>query len=225
LQGGNGNDELNGNSGNDQIADGAGNDIGRGGSGDDVFVAGRGDDHYLGGKGFDMVDYTEATFGVKVDLSKHVSRGLGDDRLDSIEKVVGSNLADSLKGSKHADVLVGGGGNDILRGGDGSDTLTGGSGSDTFVWRLSDLSKQAVGGAIDHLTDFTVEDRINLHEVALAHGIFNDADIAEFVSVYDDGHSSHVFVNSGNNFHEIAVLDGFHSGSAVDMLHDGTLVI
>jgi Ca2+-binding RTX toxin-like protein len=225
LQGGAGDDSLSGNSGNDRLSDGSGTDVLRGGSGDDVIVAGAGDDRYVGGSGFDVVDYSEATSGIRVDLSKHTSRGLGDDHLDGIEKVVGSDFADTLKGSKHADVLEGGRGNDHLRGGDGADTLSGGSGADTFVWRLSDLSKQTQSGAIDHVTDFSTEDRIDLHEVALSRGISSASDLDDLVTVYDDGQSSHVFVNYGQGFHEIVVLDGFHGGSAIDMLHDGSLAI
>jgi Ca2+-binding RTX toxin-like protein len=152
LVGGEGNDSLYGGAGQDELYGADGNDYLSGGSGSDFFVGGQGDDTLNGGSGFDMADYSdEGGGGIVANLVTNV---IFDpyghtDTLSSIERVRGTDFADSMTGNNSAnmfeggggnDVLDGAGGNDIIRGGFGNDTLIGGSGADMLTGgRGSDL--------------------------------------------------------------------------------------
>ncbi|MBK4214861.1 calcium-binding protein [Paracoccus caeni] len=122
---GDGNDLFIGYRGNDDVFGGAGNDTLRGGAGND---------RLNGGDGADTADYSQASGGVTVDLSKTVAQSIGgsqgSDTLISIENVNGSAHNDRLSGDARANTLIGNGGNDTLRGGGGNDLLNGGNGFD-----------------------------------------------------------------------------------------------
>ncbi|WP_157505609.1 beta strand repeat-containing protein [Geminicoccus roseus] len=131
-----------------------------GGSGDDVLEGGAGDDAMDGGAGSDIVSYASATSGITVDLALTgiVQRtgGAGEDRVFSIEGLVGSDFDDTLKGSSSANSLRGGAGDDVLDGGTGNDVLDGGDGTDTASYagaisgvtvELGLATAQATGGA------------------------------------------------------------------------------
>lgn len=179
-------------SGNDTIADNpGGNRIlqafngetvlvrGPGPSGDDTVFAGAGNDTVTAGDGvnlyngeadIDTIDYSRASFGVRVNLREGTGQGDGTDTLVSIENVVGSRHNDFLMGSDESnhlngregndtldglagrDTLAGGDGDDVLRGGAGGDRLDGGEGIDTISYVGSsqgvivDLGGRAVGG-------------------------------------------------------------------------------
>jgi len=122
-----------------------GNDILHGLGGDDFLDGGAGNDVLDGGDGIDTVGYTNALYGVRVNLSitgPQQTSGGGRDTLTGIENVIGSDFNDVLTGNDGAnrleggagrDKLYGGGGNDVLIGGAGADVLTGGAGADAFV--------------------------------------------------------------------------------------------
>ncbi|MBM6580871.1 hypothetical protein ILT44_11810 [Microvirga sp. BT689] len=116
---------------------GSGNDTAYGGAGSETFAGGTGDDVLNGGAGIDTVDYTEATVGVSVDLSKTtaqaVSGGQGTDTLVDIENLVGSAFGDLLTGNAADNIFSGGDGNDTLDGGTGNDSLVGGDGNDSLA--------------------------------------------------------------------------------------------
>jgi Ca2+-binding RTX toxin-like protein len=69
--------------------------------------------------------------------------------------LTGTEKNDVIYGYEGDDTLIGGSGKDRLFGGGGNDTLTGGQGKDTFVLYYS-------GGGIDTITDFSVEDFIEV---------------------------------------------------------------
>ena len=103
-----------------------------------------------GGAGIDTADFSTASGAVTVDLNFPTPQntiGAGIDTLTSIEKLIGSAFADTLKGDANANSLSGGGGDDVLIGGGGSDTLTGGAGADHFVYN-------AISEGLDHIVDF-----------------------------------------------------------------------
>jgi Ca2+-binding RTX toxin-like protein len=174
-------------------ADDDGNDQLFGEDGDDRLVGSTGADLMDGGSGFDTVDYSGSSDHVLVDLS--TGRGLAPaqqspfgqtdsagDTYVSIERVVGSDFADTMLGSANGDTLEGGGDNDVLFsasgddtliGGDGDDRLygadqnddmTGGSGRDTFLFRTTadpQFFNPLAGEGHDVIRDFQVgEDQL-----------------------------------------------------------------
>ena len=91
------NNTLLGNAGDDQLDGKAGNDRLFGGAGSDTLKGGLGDDYINGGDDIDIVDYSDATSGVSIDLSGSsvtVGAGLGIDTLVDIEGALGSKFDD-----------------------------------------------------------------------------------------------------------------------------------
>src|SRR5690606_33529776 len=82
-----------------------------------------GSDVIIGGSGFDTVDYSASATGVTLSLASG-NGWCGDaagDLLSGIERLIGSEHADSLKGDSRGNVLEGGGGDDRFDGGAGAD--------------------------------------------------------------------------------------------------------
>ncbi|KGM31817.1 calcium-binding protein [Inquilinus limosus] len=131
-----GNDILRGLAGNDGLEGGAGADQLSGDEGDDTLIGGAGADRFVGGAGRDTLSYADAAAGIRVNLATGANGAgdaLGDQFLDHIEVVLGSQFADTIIATASADELRGGGGNDTLQGGDGDDLLIGGAGADIFT--------------------------------------------------------------------------------------------
>jgi Ca2+-binding RTX toxin-like protein len=128
----NGNDTVQGLAGNDRIYGRAGNDVLYGQDGNDILNGGTGADTLNGGVGIDIASYTGAAGGVTVSLADpglNTGEAQGDSFV-SIEGVVGSEYADTLRGNASANTLDGRGGDDLLVGEEGVDTLLGGGGKD-----------------------------------------------------------------------------------------------
>ena len=190
LLGQGGSDELHGGLGNDTLDGGSGNDSLFGDEGDDIFLVGpsSGIDSFDGGAGFDTVQATKngivITWSSLTDVEAISSGGFtgvtiagtsGDDIIDlsgvalsGIRNINGLGGNDSITGSAGSDTIIGGTGNDTLNGFDGSDILTGLTGADTLTGGAGadvfrDLAKNLAG---DTITDFTVDDRINIQNIA-----------------------------------------------------------
>ncbi|HYQ38752.1 MAG TPA: M10 family metallopeptidase C-terminal domain-containing protein, partial [Pseudomonas sp.] len=137
LAGTAGNDLVLGLGGNDSLSGGAGNDTVDGGSGNDTLRAsvGDGNDVYLGGAGSDTYDLSATSAAATVNLSSGVasSAETGNDSLNSIENVLGSNGDNLITDTSGANTLTGLGGNDtfVLLGDNARDTIQGGNGVDT----------------------------------------------------------------------------------------------
>ena len=87
--------------------------------------------------------------------------------ISSVNRIVGTELNDTLRGDDLTNWLIGrggsdrlaglggndrldgGDGNDLLSGGAGADTLIGGAGNDTYVVGAGDLVLEAAGGGLD----------------------------------------------------------------------------
>ena len=140
---------LDGRAGDDVLTGGNGDDLILGGTGNDTLIGGAGSNRLIGGEGTDTADYSAVTAGVHVDLGNGTAdNGAGGaDTLISIEKIIGTNSADTLIGNDLVNTVFGGAGDDIIIGGGGHDILSGGAGHDTFVL----LSPTDAGDAI---TDF-----------------------------------------------------------------------
>ena len=102
-----------------------------------------------------------------------------------------------------------------LRGLGGADTLTGGSGRDTFVYMGKDV------GAVDHITDFAVGDRLDLHDFLKSTKY---ASIGDVVHVNDGAAGSTVSVKTSAGFVDLVVLDGVHGTTAQDLLSHGMIL-
>lgn len=132
-------DTLSGNDGADWLDGGAGDDRIDGRGGDDLIVGGAGADTLTGGAGFDSADYSGSDGAVTIDLVAGTGIG-GDaqgDRLQGIERLIGSGFGDVLTGDGFDNVLVGGA---------GADRLTGGAGIDTADYSASGAAVNAVLG-------------------------------------------------------------------------------
>jgi Ca2+-binding RTX toxin-like protein len=147
LVGGDGNDILRGGTahagghhggdvgGDDNLYGGNGNDLLDGGVGNDWLDGGAGADTIAGGDGFDVADYSDATAGVSIDLTKASSTWTGDaqgDILTSIEGFQLSSFADIFRGDANANSVSGGAGDDQISGLGGNDTLYGEAGNDSI---------------------------------------------------------------------------------------------
>ncbi len=221
IDGGLGDDKLDGGSGNDVIFDGEGNDSAKGGSGDDLFMAGAGDDTYVGGSGFDTIDYTLASGAISVDVSKKSITGWGQDRIDGIEKVVGTAFADTFKGSSKADVLDGGAGDDILRGMGGKDILTGGAGDDLFQWLAKDVLSGSKHLGVDRITDYGAGDRLDVRDLTKS---FKNAAIDDVVRLTEAADGTMLSVKAGNTFVDVVFLEDAHGLSAAALHAEGFLI-
>jgi len=125
VDGGEGDDVLAGEDGDDLLKGGAGDNDLFGGAGNDILVGGANDDLLDGGDGIDTADYSGDTAGIMVNLATGKAEGsaIAEDRLVSIENVIGGSGNDILIGDGNANHFVGGAGNDTIDGGAGFDTL------------------------------------------------------------------------------------------------------
>ena len=115
---------------------GSGNDTLVGHAARNLFSGGQGDDTIDGGDGFDIVHYRfgTATAGVQVDLQfGQATGGEGNDRLISIEGVIGTDFGD---------VLVGSSVDNFFRGLQGDDRIDGAGGIDRAGYDRSNGSVQ-----------------------------------------------------------------------------------
>lgn len=112
-----------------------GADMVYGGPGNDHFYAGAGADTFLAGGGFDVADYSGSAAPIIVDITNPLA-GSGDaagDVFDLVERIIGTDYADSVAGSSGGNNLMGQSGNDTLDGRDGNDALYGGPGNDLLI--------------------------------------------------------------------------------------------
>jgi Ca2+-binding RTX toxin-like protein len=163
----------------ENVVGGSGNDTLRGstlantlngGAGDDRFVAfnNDGNDAYTGGLGTDTLDLSLTNAAATVTTVSAQSARIGNDTLNSIENIIGSQGNDTItmgggvnviNGGGGADTINAGGGNDTITGGAGNDILNGGADNDTFIF--------ASGFGADTITGFDAlaaggQDRLQL---------------------------------------------------------------
>jgi Ca2+-binding RTX toxin-like protein len=94
---------------------------------------------------------------------------------------------DNLWGSNGGDTIDGGAGNDSIFGGAGDDTLTGGTGSDTFQFTAT--------AASDVITDFAVNDSIELYYRAEDEHSNDDLSLANGVLTWSTSESNNVLID------------------------------
>ncbi|HWU20411.1 MAG TPA: calcium-binding protein [Nocardioides sp.] len=129
IYGGGGNDWIDGGAGKDLLFGGDGNDIVRGGGSADVILADAGDDTIIGGGGkSDTLSYGGSTESITVDgATRTVQAGVdGTDTYSTdVERVVGTQQADTMLGGDEVDWFDGLSGGDTIKGGGGDDVLRG----------------------------------------------------------------------------------------------------
>ncbi|EFO34067.1 proprotein convertase P [Roseibium sp. TrichSKD4] len=234
LIGGSGDDKLYGYAGSDVLDGGYGDDFLNGGAGEDRLEGGEGNDRLLGdadadviigGNGIDEVYYYTSNAAVIVDLNdalpEHGGHAEGD-VLFSIENILGSSYADTLRGDDEGnsidgyygdDLLYGLGGDDDLKGAAGNDTIYGGAGSDLIYGGYGD--DYVVGGlGDDHLQGGGGHDVYKYY-----HGDGNDV-ISDFKGVniidFDNISSTEViFDRIGYNGADLQINVGEYSDSIV----------
>lgn len=109
---------------------------------DNRLRGGVGADTIDGGAGFDTADYATAGAAVAVDLGtgQGTAGEAAGDQLTQIEKLLGSDWADSLSGGIADETFDGGLGNDALAGGGGSDSYLFGFGAGSDVLAEADMA-------------------------------------------------------------------------------------
>jgi Ca2+-binding RTX toxin-like protein len=139
VTGGSAADNITGDANANTLSGLAGNDTLNGGNGDDVLIGGAGSDALTGGAGIDTASYATAAAGVTANMttpSQNTGEAAGD-TYNTIENLLGSAFADTLRGDGNANTIEGGAGND---------TLTGNAGNDAFVFHA--------GFGLDTISDF-----------------------------------------------------------------------
>jgi Ca2+-binding RTX toxin-like protein len=177
LDGGRGADALIGGPGPDSLTGGPGADVLRAGAGADTLVGDGGspaapsDDVLDGGSGLDTASYKSRAAPVRVDLADPGGDGAQreNDRLRSIEDLIGGSGDDVLRGDRQPNRIEGGGGRDridgrggpdTLQGGDGADVIRGQAGNDTL--QATDPGDRAIGGpGDDHLAGLAPDARLD----------------------------------------------------------------
>jgi Ca2+-binding RTX toxin-like protein len=179
-----GSNSLVGNGGDDTIEGGSGIDTIRGGAGDDSLEGGFSTDSVSGGSGNDTISVLAGEFSDSVDggadidtldLSDIVSNGSivnldtetwrlnpnfgGLNPITSIERVLGTQLDDTVIGSSVDETIVGNDGDDSARGSGGDDSVLGGDGDDTLFGNAGDDTLRG-GGDDDSLLGAGGEDRM-----------------------------------------------------------------
>jgi Ca2+-binding RTX toxin-like protein len=180
---------------------------GTGNADDNVLYPNGGANVIDGGAGTDTVDYYYATGPVSVSLAlatPQATGGSGTDTLVSIEKLTGSNYADTLTGSDAANVIDGRLGADTMAGGGGND--------DYYVDNAGDIVQEASSGGTDRILSsvtYTLPDqveRLRLTGTGAIDGTGNDL-------------NNYVWAGMGNNR-----LDGGSATDTVDFYYSSGAV-
>lgn len=126
------------------------NDTITGNGSDNLIDGGAGNDTLDGGAGTDIVNYTNASSAVTVNLSLTTAQntgGAGIDTLKNFESINGSAFNDTLTGNDANNVILGGAGDDVIDGGAGSDTASYAGATSAVTVNLSLSGPQNTGGA------------------------------------------------------------------------------
>ena len=179
---------LSGLDGDDTLKGESGLDTLDGGLGDDTLFGGADADILIGGEGLhDIVDYSDVVAnGVKVDLEAGTATGDGNDTLETIEDIRGSDLVDTLSGDALVNTIYGGDGADVLEGGAEIDSLYGEGGDD--ILRGDEGNDFLFGG--DTLGVDTGSDTADYTTVENLTDTGIVADLTQAVQVSEDGYGT-----------------------------------
>ncbi|MEX2648191.1 MAG: Ig-like domain-containing protein, partial [Alphaproteobacteria bacterium] len=145
-----------------------------------TLIGGSGNDFLDGGTGNDTASFSGVMgpTGVVVNLAAGTATGEGNDTLNDIENVVGSDFDDNLTGDASGnsldgglgnDQLAGANGNDILDGGNADDVIEGGTGNDQLFGGDGDDTAVFSGNLADYLVS-TVAGVTTVNDLNLSNG-------------------------------------------------------
>ena len=139
-----------------------------GGLGDDTLMSDGLFVTFNGGDGNDTVNFSNQKTMVYADLAAGTT--MANDKLVSIENLIGGSGNNALYGSSGANRLIGGRDGDLLDGRGGADTMIGGQGSDTYyVDNLGDvvveLDGQGTDRVVSALQSYTLD--VNFEDLQL----------------------------------------------------------
>ncbi|MDJ0950578.1 MAG: calcium-binding protein [Alphaproteobacteria bacterium] len=141
-------DLLVGGGGNDLIQAGNRNDVLFGNAGNDTLDGGTGNDRLVGGTGSNTASFASVSAAVAASLLLGTATGQGNDTLEGIQNLIGSDDDDTLTGDSLSNELAGGEGGDVLAGLGGADLLDGG-GDEGTDGDTADYSDSAVGVTVN----------------------------------------------------------------------------
>jgi Ca2+-binding RTX toxin-like protein len=100
--------------------------------------------------------------------------------------------------------------------------MSGGAGNDQFIW----LSRDALQGGIDEITDFSVTegDQLNLGSLLDNFDIQLD-EVSDVVRLQDTGSFSVVEIFDGANWLQVVQLNGVTNTTAQDLWDSGSLLL
>jgi len=192
-------ENLTGSDFDDDLTGSIGDNVIIAGDGDDIIDGGAGNDTLTGGSGVDTASFLSAVAGVSVNLALFSATGDGNDTLNSIENVIGSDNNDVILGDGNANNLRGEDGNDRIYGAGGNDVIDGGDGIDEV-----DYTSAAAGVTVDLTGGETVVDgdggADTLTSIENVTGSAFDDDIA--------GDANTNIINAGAGNDEIYGTDG-----------------
>jgi len=183
VAGGGGNDFIESGTEDDNVTGDAGLDSILGGLGDDTIDGGTGDDSILGGDDDDLIFGQSGNDTIRGEAGGDtIDGGSGNDILtggEGDDEIFGDVGNDAIDGGADSDTLIGSFGNDTIAGNTGSDFITNGGGADVVTQNVAGLNaglssvpgtafanatvlSWATTGGMDVVTDFAVDDRLDV---------------------------------------------------------------
>jgi len=121
------------------------------GAQNDTIFGSTGNDNINGEGGTDLLDYSNLTTSVRLELGDNARIGTDNQTITSIENARGSDYADEITGESGVNTLWGGDDNDVIDGEASNDTLYGDDGDDTLIGGTG--ADRLEGGANSAYTD------------------------------------------------------------------------
>jgi Ca2+-binding RTX toxin-like protein len=188
LFGGDGDDTLLGGDDDDEIYGGAGSDQIDAGAGDDEIYGGADGDTIDGGDGYDVLDYSDLTVSLTVNID---------------EGVVSTTEVDEDLFT-HIEEIIGGQGDDVFLIGATAAVISGGQGDDLFVFMVTDNTPAVSHQLVHDILDFVVGDRIHLADYAISRTAerLEAERFEQFYSDLDEGFESALPIRVTHAFYD-----------------------